>query len=713
MILHLLYMILLLISLEMFAGPQIILSSSDFQLRNGESKTLDFNCSKKTPSILYFSCRMKMNRGENWGINGLYVMVNGKKLTADSLLLNKPKVLKNTFVQPIVKQPCVNDEGLWFIKQDSDWTAFNDEDEGTYFQTKDVLQVNRDEMDNIMFNYALDISELVQAGKNNITLGVTLPEIMKKRIIEFKDIQVMEAISATFFVRDWMQGVYPWTTPFIKEIRRPLKLFCASNEYEPVAFALHSAEDIPNASLQINIPGIPESAFGIYVVADSPFDGKKQQWSMPLVQRADQKIFHPELLIPSDGHLTIKKGSTAFVADFNAAGIKPGCYNGTVYLMNNAGKLIAEKSIEIEVLPVVLPPSGELPVEYGLFTMCKLVRNDKLSEMQLADIAAHGATFIFMTPWTSPIPLKISDGKLVADFSNLERDIATARRFGLNKRHVFFGTSEPILAQIRELTGQNTGEAEFDRMFVEFTRLLFEKSEKEGWNLYFSLFDEVNGHGGESKWKQFVHLLKLTQQVPISKIWNTITEESSANYLIKSGLFKNKDILMSHPSQLYTMDRGRILKSLIPGADISCKVEDALKTNKWEYHGISAFPAEINRSRCGISLWRSRLLLFMGFCYYWGDAEKAQSSPQLGIYYVTYPFPEQKNGRLHGTVGWLGWREGVDDYRWLQYAKNELSQKVGTEKAEEFISEILILLPESTDKFKELRKRLLKTVKNN
>jgi hypothetical protein len=67
----------------------------------------------------------------------------------------------------------------------------------------------------------------------------------------------------------------------------------------------------------------------------------------------------------------------------------------------------------------------------------------------------------------------------------------------------------------------------------------------------------------------------------------------------------------------------------------------------------------------------------MGFAFWWGNMRKENVTPTK-CYYVSYPFREKVTGVRYTTVGWEAIRSGIDDMRYIIYAKSLLEKKKGS-----------------------------------
>jgi len=108
----------------------------------------------------------------------------------------------------------------------------------------------------------------------------------------------------------------------------------------------------------------------------------------------------------------------------------------------------------------------------------------------------------------------------------------------------------------------------------------------------------------------------------------------------------------------------------------------------WIYHNIrgSFFPAEWTRLVNGYYLWLSPLRAHVPWMYYSfkGNPFDCTDGPRLrgGDFAYAVPDPDDPS-RMVPTRHWEGFREGIDDMRYLTTVESLAAQRAGTRDAEE------------------------------
>ena len=116
------------------------------------------------------------------------------------------------------------------------------------------------------------------------------------------------------------------------------------------------------------------------------------------------KPYVPELLTPllSGSEVELPAGTTTFAVRFKKS--EPGTYS------------IAGLPIKFNVLDITLPEATELPVQNTMYIMASGTDTQNIHP----EFREYGISTMLTSPWAAPIPLKIVDVKLVADFSKFD-----------------------------------------------------------------------------------------------------------------------------------------------------------------------------------------------------------------------------------------------------------------------------------------------------
>ena len=615
----------------------------DFILKNGQSGVYRFDAPKGKNQVLFLRARIKLDAPhEAWGVHALELKLNGQPLAAP---LNKAAQLVDPQVMPETAVPVRNAAGLWFVKADSDWIPFNAPGREIYSNTRGLNHVNRRELASVFYSFAFPLKGLTAKG-NVLTVKAVLPDYLKNYSLEIAGVEALGFGDVVTFRRDWLQAVYPWSFPALAEIRQDPVLTVAKGETGIAAVSFHAF-----APSELKLP----SDVQVYRLDNTLIPAKLKQAEEHRIPNIG-KPYVPELLTPLKKGSSVKlpKGTTTFLLKIR------GEKSGTIRF--------AGLPVKVRVLDFELPDHETLPVENGMYIMAGGSDRQKIQD----ELREFGLTQIMMSPWAAPIPLKIVNGKLTADFTKFDARLKFLQDRKLNRRKLLYGTSEPILSNIRKLTGEDVEGKEFQRRFREFIVLFFNHADQLKLETWLSLYDEANFQKGV--WEKTKILTKIAVTVPNSRLWSTVTELSSAAYYFDTlGYRPGRDLTVTHPFQVIGKPDDQVLKGVL----VSSKTMKDLRGRfHAEYDGMTSYPGASNRYAYGVRARHSRLKVLLGFAFWWGDMKKPNVTPTK-CYYVTYPFFEKETGLRYSTIGWEAIRTGIDDYRYLELAARRLVAKVG------------------------------------
>ncbi len=659
-------------------------SGKDFLLKNGQSGEYRFDAPAGSHPVLFLRARIKLPAPhEAWGAHALELKLNGEPLAAP---LNKTGTLLDPQTRPWTSVPVCGPDGRWFVKADSDWTVFNAPGHALYRNTYSLNQVNRTELNNVFYSFAFPLKNL--AKKNNVlTLKAVLPENCGTFPVEIAGVEAVGCGDTVTFRRDWLQAVYPWSFPALEEIRSNPELVIARNSSGIAAFSIYCF-----APSELKLPADVQ----VYRLDNTLIPAKIKQAGELQIPNIG-KPYVPELLTPLKKGAAVKlmKGTTTFIVKYH--GTESGKYE------------IPGLPVKVRVLDFALPDHEELPVENGIYVMAGGSDRQNIQP----EMRQYGLTQTMMSPWAAPIPLKIADGKLTADFSRFDARLKKMQGMKLNRRRLLFGTSEPILSNIRKLTGEDVGGAEFNRRFKEFIELFFDHADQLKLKVWLSLYDEANFQ--KESWKKTQILTKIAVTVPNSRLWSTVTELSSAAYYFDTlGYRRGRDITVTHPFQTI----GKKDDYVLPGVLVSSKTIKELRGRfHSEYDGVESYPGAKNRYVYGVRSRYSGLELMLGFAFWWGSMNKPNVTPTK-CFYVSYPFFEKETGIRYSTVGWEAIREGIDDYRYFDLAARRLAARIGKDKAEARLRALIPLTSAGADRlppeyFNRIREQLIRIIEEN
>ncbi|MBE6362653.1 MAG: hypothetical protein E7054_03265 [Lentisphaerae bacterium] len=664
------------------SASAIVLAGADFSLSNNKSGKFKFDAPSGKNAVLFFRARIKLPAPyEAWGANVLQVKLNGKALTSP---INKDKNLVDSEVRPQISYPvCAN--GKLFVKADSDWEVFNAPNGEIYRNTWLLNQANKTELSNVFYSFAFKLDKLKKTG-NTIDFKVILPKELARYKVEISDVQIRGFNEQITFARSFMQAVYPWSFPALKELDIP-EVVMAKNEHGFATFSIYCF-----APQKFKVP----SGVQCYRLDNSNIPAKLKEAETRHIPNIG-KPYVPELLTPllSGSEVELPAGTTTFAVRFKSA---------------ETGKhSIAGQPFKFNVMDITLPEATELPVQNTMYIMAGGTDTQNIHP----EFREYGISTMLTSPWAAPIPLKIVDDKLVADFRKFDARLKMFHGYDMNKKVLFFGTSEPIFRNITKLTGQEEEGKEFQRRFKEFIELFFNHADELGITVHLSLYDEANFQ--KKVWGRTKLLTSIAVTVPNSRMWSTVTELSSAaHYFETLGYRKNRDVCITHPFQVYDKADNDIIKGVLCPDK---KISELRNRFFGEYEGITSYPATNNRYAYGVRSALGNIKYMMGFAFWWGNMRKPNITPTKR-YYVSYPFREAKTGVRYSSVGWEAIRTGIDDIRYITMARELLSKKAGKVSAEKQIRTILgtprySAAPLSPEYLDNVRKAITKIILEN
>ena len=647
--------------------------------------------------VFFLKTRLNLPEGEEIGKYLLKLDFSGSQ---EAFLLNRQKELTDS--QSGKTLPLQDKDGAFLVRADADYHPFNAPAGHPYDSTMQLNRAFASELANRFYHYTFRLNG--KGGK--VTLSARIPTGFA---LDIADFCIREMNAQFFYCRDWMQAIMPDTFPMLEEIEKSPGFQIAGNETGLTASHFYTFLPV-KGKLELTMP---DGKAELFEIRDTPVQHTRKFAAENALPNLGKALL-PEWWVPETGKLReFPAGSTGlairFTPDKNAV---TGPRQGKLQLRADNGNIVASTTINYEILPFKLPEYSSLPASFGLYIMGSGTSNVK--DDFWYDIADHGIGLTFMTPWGTPVKLALDNGKkLTADFSLFNRRLKEHHRFRINSRMVFFGTAEPLIAQIKKITGKNPGDPEFNRRFKEFIALFAANSEKLGIPVRLSLYDEANFKPED--WKKTTLLTKLAKEVPGSRMWITSTTNGAAYAMYRElGYRKNEDMVLTHPSKMLEQSDDLMLPS-VDKRKFASIAEIKNFHLRAEYNDVFAFPGENARYDFGLRTYRSNLEVFFAFAYWWGKLDKPNFTPTRR-HYISIPFAAEPGGTLCTTSGWEAVRTGIDDYRYLILAQDILSKKHGAENAR---SELVKLIKSDSprpdlftpDHYGKLRNALINIIK--
>ena len=431
------------------AETETLVNTGAFGLADGEAKELTFDSRAQPHLLLWVQARIDLTQGEAFGCHALKLSLDGKALTpAGATALNKKQVVEETVsdgaeAQPVSKPfPLFDAEtGAWFLKADSDWTAYNSGTDGGP-HCRPELSGCAGRMGSAIFShyyeYLLKLPAL-PGGRHLLSISARLPKDSPARSLAFRTVRLVET-DAQFLlsIRNWMEMVFPWQAPRADALLDGrLRLRACGGEYEAATFSVFGLSALSALDVKLSDLKHAEGKAGMPAENVEALAIKEREWEgifrgVPAVPegRADQT---PELLVP----LAEEKPdlpalhSQRFYLDVHVPqDARPGRYHGTVQVLS-AGQRLADIPLELEVLPFKLAPARQ---KYWMWRMHWGPIWESGNVACLRNIKAHGYHGLTRTCGAG-FRFRVSkDGRVEVDGSEYRKLARVFREVGLELR---------------------------------------------------------------------------------------------------------------------------------------------------------------------------------------------------------------------------------------------------------------------------------------
>jgi len=448
------------------------------------------------------------------------------------------------------------------------------------------------------------------------------------------------------FARHWLDVVFPNSRPRPGERGVDLKTFATPGEYEPVTFSVHALRDLAKATVTVSAlrgpqTEIPPTEITVYPVCCL---NKRVTYS------SDSYVRDLPVLLERRREVDIAKGqSRRFWIDVHVpTATPPGIYRGTATLKSsNAPE--GRVPLTVRVLPFELhEPRDMIWGEY--YTGPKLAKDEaekrEFLDRDLRDMREHGATSVGLCIGAPTDRAKMTARGVELDFdgsSLWEHFMNRYRDLGFPAPVVQLSDSGQGFASSLKLT---LGSDEYAAAYKGLWMAIQELCKEKGWpEIIVQPVDEPGWQGRDAKDRN-VTLLKLLKQIP--------------------GLRTEQD----GPGDSY------FHKEAGPYADV------------WNYNGGIGAPEVVASAQkqghlvmlynCDVESYRPEIGRYVpGFfqkragisgCYNWSYMSW-RGSPYDDLDHTTgtwmHVYPPFKDEVGGPSTGWQGFREGVDDYKYI------------------------------------------------
>ena len=440
------------------------------------------------------------------------------------------------------------------------------------------------------------------------------------------------------FSRSYLERGSHRSVPTPGQLKRPLQLFAAPGEYEPVSMAVHAGRDL--SALRIGLAGdlksktgdvIPKEAVEIRVVESmkcwfSPTEYKKTECF--LIRNRERDIA---------ANTTQRYWLTVHVP----ARARPGLYRSNIRI-EPAGAEASELPLSLEVLPLRLgPPEG---MNYFMYFRPRFLPDSMRTKEHwrriLVDMREHGMTSFTMYAY----PVGSVDRDKVEALSMTDQ-MKLAEETGL----------------LREWSAVPWMGAE--GYSVDGWRMVHSQATSRHWSeLLWYLVDEPVAGRYERVEKSFAKVEDFQARFPGSRFRTTTAGASNPE------VCHLYDVWIAGTAGV---DDEALTKARTMGKEL------------WTYDcGLGPVDAQTDRYYFGLWCWKSGAKGASHWAYYDGSATTRFNTQATWTgtpkdltdhtHRFNYAYPMKDE--LVPTIGWEAVREGIDDYRYFHTLKKAIEQ---------------------------------------
>ncbi|RLE31206.1 hypothetical protein DRJ54_00980 [Candidatus Acetothermia bacterium] len=463
------------------------------------------------------------------------------------------------------------------------------------------------------------------------------------------------------YAKSWLEHVLPDTLPDEGEITEGLWTFATPGEYEPLSFSIFARRDLENVQVRVGrLVGesaiIPEEELDLRVVR--VMEKRRHSRAGP-----EETELVPEILdYNSPQNIPAGTSKQYWLIVHVPQDTPPGTYRGEIFIQPGNAPA-RELDLEILVLPFTLaPPARHYSLAY--FPLREFggreLPGDPLTYMRqdYQDMLLHGIT--------SPslyIPLEVSrgpDGSVEIDYSAFAAAMDLLAELGFPGPVHWRG----IYHLYRDLKRLGLPSGEIEALYSEAVATVVRLREERGWpEIYFFPVDEPFGH--PEKEAEFYYLAPLIKRVPGAQV------ELSLDGVVE--LPPEADPYVD--VRAYNGWAVDLALSRLPFPEIAAQLEAAGDV-AWVYYnlrGLGGRP-EFSRAVAGFYLWNSPFSGLAAWTYhiFFGDPYDDLDGPR-GDFAYAYPDPDRNFAPTLPTLRWEGFREGVDDLRYLTTLEGALA----------------------------------------
>ena len=437
-----------------------------------------------------------------------------------------------------------------------------------------------------------------------------------------------------------------------------LEAFAAPGEYEPLGAAILATRAV--AKVQVSVSGLrgPDGA----TLGAKRLDLRLVKRYLRRVRynsSPDDAVFSSRYLLrPEPFDMAPNTFRRVHLIVHVPEQARPGVYRGTLRIAP-ANAPAAEMPIAFEVLGIQLgPPTKHYSAYfYGRHTGRSEAEAEAIIRKELADLRAHGADRLL---WRPRIGYTKEGDRITFDYADVRKHVALLREFGFQPPYIVWTAFE----RLARLVGSDESE-EFLRLGEQALRGLVALGKQEGWGeVAVSHMDEVFGR---ERLDRYLRLTKAVRRVPGLRMYITFHNQPRPEVVAMTReIDPFVDIRGYHGHSIdMWLGAGHSLSEL--GEQLRTSGDEA-----WCYYNprsVEVTP-EWQRIVNGFWLWLGPMTTHCPWIYnsYHGDPLDDADGFDFG-----YAFPV--GDEIVATRLWEGYREGVDDVRYLSTLESLVARR--------------------------------------
>ncbi|NOZ19707.1 MAG: DUF4091 domain-containing protein [Planctomycetes bacterium] len=491
------------------------------------------------------------------------------------------------------------------------------------------------------------------AGSVEVTGETVLAPITLKNINPYSyhfPLPGAEEEAYAVYAGECLSPAHPDRPPRLQMLNKKIEVFASPGEYEPMTFTIFANADIGEvqvtaeelAGLGGEIPAEDMDVRAVRLLF------KRTMYAEP----ADRLIISPETI---ESFHSIRMAAKTFRQIWITMKVPddllPGKYEGKILIQPERGPE-RDVKIALDVLPIRLNKSPRK--RFGVYAGCAPVGRPDYAR----DWRAHGVETV--NGWVYVTPLLDGDN-LTFDLRGLERLITDVARAGLRgpipvSCRIGYSIRDAKTRKLVRRAAADDAKRALYVQAVEAIKALWDG--KKAPPMLFYPIDEPFSHGRTDLYKQ---LATWIHEVPDTKVFVTTTVEPMQDPAIDAVT----DVRCYHggTADAYVEKTGGFGKL---AAEIAASGDEAW----FYYNGVFSYEqgrGEFTRLVNGFYFWLAPYRVHMPWCYmaYGNDPFDDTDTDGRACEECIFVYPHPDDGRPIPTVQWEGYREGVDDMKYL------------------------------------------------